>query len=86
MEVESLKNSSYKSSESQVDDFIINEINECNIRSRYLIFYNIAEFDSNRSVNRIEYDTTHVNNVIKTISINSDIILIKNLHWPHPNR
>jgi len=79
VEVESLKNSSYKSVESQGDDFIINEIHERNIRSRNLIFYNIAECDSNRSDNRSEYDITQVNDVIKSISINSNIIPIKTI-------
>jgi hypothetical protein len=79
MEVECLKNSSHKSSESQGDDFIINEINERNTRSHNLIFYNISECDTNRSDNRIDYDITQVNNVIKSISINFDIIPIKTI-------
>jgi hypothetical protein len=68
IEVENLKNSSYKPSEYQGEDFN---------RSCNLIFYNTTECDSNRSDDRTEFDLIQVNNVIKSILVECNIIPIK---------
>ncbi|CAI6360305.1 unnamed protein product [Macrosiphum euphorbiae] len=80
VEVENLKNmnfnsdSGYTSSVHFSNEFIFNEINERNRCANNLLFYNIEECDSNRLDDRISFDLVQINNVIKTILVETSII------------
>lgn len=54
-------------------EFIFSNINEHNHYANKLLFYNIKECDSNRPDDRIAFDLVQINNVIKTIRVNTSI-------------
>jgi len=68
---------SFNSNNSFDNEFIINEINDRNSRATNLIFYNIEECDSNQSVDRIAHDINQINNTIKSIGVDSEIVPLK---------
>lgn len=70
VEVDGLKNNS---NVVRSDDFIINEINERNVRSKNLIFYNVNECESNRSDERTANDVEQVTSTIKSIFDSSSV-------------
>jgi hypothetical protein len=78
--VENLKNMNFNSDSSNTssvhfsNEFIFNEINECNRCANNLLFYNIEECNSNRLDDRISFDLVQINNVIKTILVDTSII------------
>lgn len=49
------------------EEFIINEINELNLRSFNLTFYNVPEFNANHSADRLGHGTNLINNIIFSI-------------------
>jgi hypothetical protein len=65
VEVESLKK---KSSTLRSDEFVINEVNERNMRASNLIFYNIPESTSKNVVERISHDKEEINKIINDTS------------------
>lgn len=69
-EVKGLKNSCWFNSNYVFDEFIINVINERNSQVINHIFYNVEEFDSIRSDDRI---LMIVNKVMKSIGVDSEI-------------
>jgi hypothetical protein len=75
VEVEGLKNShSFGSNNSLDNQFIINEINDRNSRATNLMFYNIEECDSNKTDERITHDFNQIQNIIKSIGVDNEII------------
>lgn len=73
-EVSELRNLSGKNSSARSDEFIINEINERNLRASNLILYNVPESSSTVIADKIAHDFNLVNDVINSIVSNETTI------------
>lgn len=83
VEVEKLKNMNFNSDSGNMssvnfsNEFIFNVINERNRCANNLLFYNIEEFDSNRLDDRISFDQVQINNIIKTILVDTSLLFLR---------